>query len=140
MAVTSPIDLEVKWDLSVQPDGTGKLALKGELDTESTPLAWRNLECELRGVKLISLAIDVRQLDCDSAGLALLYYLSIGGMTPDTKVTISGLSPELQHLLRSFSKEDFDALQEHVPACSSLVEDVGASTWSWLRDLRQQVE
>jgi phospholipid/cholesterol/gamma-HCH transport system permease protein len=140
MVVTRPIDLAVKWDLSVHPDGIGRLAFRGELDTESTPLAWRTLEHELPGVKVASLEIDVRQLDCDSAGLALLYFLSIGGMTPGTNVTVTGLSPELQHLLRSFSKEDFDVLQEHVPACSSLVEDVGASTWSWLRDLRQQVE
>jgi phospholipid/cholesterol/gamma-HCH transport system permease protein len=50
------------------------------------------------------------------------------------------LNPELQHLLRSFSKADFDALQEHEPTCSPFVEDVGAATWSWLHDLRQQVE
>jgi phospholipid/cholesterol/gamma-HCH transport system permease protein len=50
------------------------------------------------------------------------------------------LSPELQHLFRSFSAEDFRALQEHEPACSPLVEDVGAATDSWLRDLRQQIE
>jgi len=124
----------------LQPDGTGKLTFAGELDAESTPVAWSNLEREFAGIEMASLQIDVRQLVCDSAGLALLYYLSIGGMTPGTTVNVTGLSPEFQHLLGSFSTEDFQALQEHEPPCSSLFEDVGAATWSWLGDLRQQVE
>src|SRR5262245_25053229 len=140
MAVTQPVDLPVKWNLLVRPDGTGNLALTGELDAESTPVAWRNLESELAAIKVVSLEVDVRQLVSDSAGLALLYYLSVGGMTPGATVNLIGLSSELQHLLRSFSSEDFQALQEHEPTCSLFVEDVGAATSSWLRDLRQQVE
>ena len=139
MPAAPPVDLPVRWDFSVLPDGTGKLALFGELDAESTPVAWRKLEIELATTKLSRLEVDVRQLVSDSAGLALLYYLSIGGMTPGANVNISGLSPELQHLLHSFSREDFRALQEHEPPCSLLVEDVGAATSSWLTDLRQQI-
>jgi phospholipid/cholesterol/gamma-HCH transport system permease protein len=141
MAVKPSVDLPVRWELSVRSDGTAKLAFTGELDAVSTPVAWRNLGSELAGIKLVTFEIDVRQLaSCDSAGLALLYYISVGGMTPGANVKLTGLSPELQHLLRSFSMEDFQALQEHEPACSSFVEDVGVATWSWLCDLRQQVE
>ncbi len=140
MPEKSSVDLPVRWNLSVRLDGTGKLEFAGELDAESTPVAWRSLESELAGIKVASFEIDVRQLVCDSAGLALLYYLSVGAMTPGANVNLTGLSPELQHLLRGFSTEDFQALQEHEPTCSSFVEDVGAATWSWLRDLRQQVE
>ena len=124
----------------MRPDGTGKLEFAGELDAESTPVAWRSLESELAAIKVASFEIDVRQLVCDSAGLALLYYLSVGAMTPGANVNLTGLSPELQHLLRGFSMEDFQALQEHEPTCSSFIEDVGTSTWSWLCDLRQQIE
>src|SRR4030095_14347991 len=140
MAVKPPVDLSVRWNLSVRPDGAATLAFDGELDAVSAPVAWRNLESELARTSVIRLEVDVRQLVCDSAGLALLYHLSVGGMTPGASVNLTGLSPELQHLLRSFSKEDFQALQEHEPTCSSFVEDVGAATGSWLRDLRQQVE
>jgi phospholipid/cholesterol/gamma-HCH transport system permease protein len=140
MPATRPVDLPVRWDLSVRPDGTGNLVLAGELDADSTPEAWRKLESELAEIKMVRLEIDVRQLVSDSAGLALLYYLSIGGMTPGASVNLTGLNPELQNLLRSFSKVDFQALQEHEPACSSLVDDVGTATWSWLCDLRQQIE
>src|SRR5215813_6210011 len=118
MAITRPIDLPVRLDLSVQPDGTAKLAFTGELDADSTPVAWRSLDSELATIKVVSLDIDVRRLVCDSARLALLYYLSVGGMTPGATVTLNGLSPELQHLLRSFSKKDFEAFQEHEPTCS----------------------
>jgi phospholipid/cholesterol/gamma-HCH transport system permease protein len=70
----------------------------------------------------------------------LLYHLSLGRMTPGARVSLNGLNQELQHLLRSFSQEDFDALQQHEPTCSSIAYDVGAATSSWLRDLRQQIE
>jgi phospholipid/cholesterol/gamma-HCH transport system permease protein len=140
MPAAPPVDLAVRWHLSVQNDGTAKLTFTGELDAASTPRAWRKLEEELAGSRLASLEIDVRQLVCDSAGLALLYSLSVGQMTPGASVNLTGLSPELQHLLRSFSKEDFEALQEHEPACASFVEEVGAASSSWLADLRQQVE
>jgi phospholipid/cholesterol/gamma-HCH transport system permease protein len=140
MAVKRPIDFSVRWDLSVQPEGASTLTFTGELDAESTPVAWRNLEAELAATRLSALQVDVRQLICDSAGLALLYHLSVGGMTPGANVTLSGLSPELQHLLRSFSREDLHALQEHKPGCSFFVEDVGAAASSWLCDLRQQIE
>jgi phospholipid/cholesterol/gamma-HCH transport system permease protein len=139
MPVATPVDLPVRWELSVLPDGTGQLALFGELDASSTPVAWRNLEAELAATRVSRLEVDVRQLVSDSAGLALLYYLSVGGMTPGVRVNITGLNPELQHLLHSFSKEDFQALQEHEPTCSLFVEDVGAATSSWLGDLRQQI-
>ena len=141
MALKRPVDLPVRWDLSVQPEGAARLAFAGELDDVSTPVVWPVLESELAGIKVSRLEVDVRQLaSCDSAGLALLYHLSVGGMTPGATVNVSGLSPELRHLFRSFSMEDFQALQAHEPACSPLVEDVGAATGSWLRDLRQQVE
>jgi len=140
MAVASPNELPVRWDFSLQPDGTAKLTLRGELDAESTPETWTRLQAALAGTKFASLDVDVSGLVSDSAGLALLYYLSTGGMTPGATVSLRGLNPELQHLLRSFSRQDFDALQEHEPTSSSFVDDVGTATRSWLRDLRQQIE
>jgi phospholipid/cholesterol/gamma-HCH transport system permease protein len=124
----------------VQADGTGRLAFSGELDTESTAAVWRALESELAGTRAARLEIDARELVCDSAGLALLYYLSVGGMTPGASVQVTGLKPELQHLFRSFSSADFQELKVHQAPCSSIADDVGSATWSWLCDLRQQVE
>jgi phospholipid/cholesterol/gamma-HCH transport system permease protein len=132
--------LPVNWDLSQRPDGSATLVFSGELDAESTPASWTKLQAELAATKLASLEVDVSRLVSDSAGLALLYHLSTGGMTPGATVSLRGLNPELQHLLRSFSQADFDALQEHEPTCSSFVDDVGTATWKWLSDLWQQIE
>jgi phospholipid/cholesterol/gamma-HCH transport system permease protein len=141
MAATPSENLPVRWNLSTRAGETARLAFAGSLDAECTPAAWNNLERELAGVKVANLEVDVRELaSCDSAGLALLYRLSTGGMTPGAKVNLTGLSPELQHLFRSFSTEDFQALQEHEPAHSTFIEDLGAATAAWLHDLRQQVE
>ncbi len=141
MAIKPPVDLPVRWDISAGADGTTRLTLAGELDSVCTPAAWRALESELARIKVAVLDIDVQQLvSCDSAGLALLYCLVIGGMTPGAKVNLTGLNPQLQHLFSSFSTEDFQALQEHEPVHTSFIEDLGAATSAWLRDLRQQVE
>jgi phospholipid/cholesterol/gamma-HCH transport system permease protein len=140
MPTEQPTNLSVRWDLSVGANGAGRLAFAGELDAESTSEAWGNLQRDLTGLKVVGLEIDVSRLTCDSAGLALLYFLSIGGMTPTTNVRLTGLNPELQPLLNGFSQEDFQALQAHEPTCSSIAEDVGQATSTWARDLRQQVE
>ncbi|HEX3716916.1 MAG TPA: ABC transporter permease [Verrucomicrobiae bacterium] len=133
-------NLPVHWDFVTRPGGAAALVLRGELDAATTPAAWNALEQELRGKKFSELEIDASQLtDCDSAGLALLYCLSVDALAGVT-VRVTGLGPELQHLFRSFSKQDYDALQAHDPVRPSFVEDVGAATSTWLRDLRQQVE
>src|SRR5438046_8929897 len=98
MPEKSSVDVPVRWTLSVRPDGTGILELAGELDKESTPVAWRSLESELAGINVASFEIDVGRLVCDSAGLALLYYLSIGAVTPGADVNLSRRCLELQHL------------------------------------------
>jgi ABC-type transporter Mla MlaB component len=83
MPVKRSVDLLVRWDLSMRPDGTATLTFTGELDAISTAQAWAKLETEFAGTRVIRLEIDVRQLVCDSAGLALLYHLSVGRMTPE---------------------------------------------------------
>lgn len=131
----------ITWDLQTQPGGATTLVLRGELDANTTPATWAALEKELRGRRITSLEIDAHQLaSCDSAGLALLYQLSIGGMTPGVLGKVNGLSPELQHLFRAFSSDDYQALQAHKPSCSPMVEDIGEATWAWLLDLREQVQ
>jgi len=141
MPVNAPATLPVSWEVTQGPNASALITLSGELDTTTTPQAWSELQSELAKKRVSKLDIDVRQLSsCDSAGLALLYHLSMGGMTAGVKGDLIGLSPDLQHLFRSFSEADFQALQGHEPMCSNLAEDVGAATTSWLSDLRQQVE
>ena len=70
MAVARPVDLPVRWELSMHPDQTASLTFIGELDTVSTPVAWTALEMELEGSKLSRLEVDLRQLVSVSLSLA----------------------------------------------------------------------
>jgi phospholipid/cholesterol/gamma-HCH transport system permease protein len=140
MPADSPTLLPVRWELSPPVNGVSTLTLTGELDVESTPAAWRLLQNELSRAGVTNLRVDATGLTCDSAGLALLYHLCSGALPPGTPAEVVGLSPDLRHLFQSFSREDFNALQEHEPACSHVVEDVGGATRSLFVDLREQVE
>ena len=140
MPANEAVSHAVRWEV-LKAEGAALLTLRGGLDAVSTPPAWEALEKELKSAGLSSLEIDASHLAyCDSAGLALLYYLSAGLMTPGATVRMSGLSSELQNLSGSFSMEDFKALRAHEPPRRSVPEEVGAATGSWLRDLREQVE
>jgi len=134
-------NLSVRWEVLKASEGAVLLTFRGDLDTSATPTVWQALEKELLGIEVSSLEIDAQHLAyCDSSGLALLYYLYTGRMTPGATVRISGLSPELQNILGSFSLDDFKALQGHHPVPRSLPVEVGAATTSLLRDLREQLE
>jgi anti-anti-sigma factor len=88
------VDLPVRWEFSSHQDGKVTLAFEGELDLASTPVAWPLIEKELARTSVSLLQVDVRQLaSCDSAGLALLYHISVGAMTPGAAVNIAGLGP-----------------------------------------------
>jgi phospholipid/cholesterol/gamma-HCH transport system permease protein len=141
MPANDPNPLAVQWELLPGQGGVMTLAFRGELDAISTPATWKALERSFLGAKVSSLEIDASHLSsCDSAGLALLYHLGAGGMTPGANARVTGLGAELEHLYRSFSNQDFEALQEHEPSCSFFVDDIGTATWNWLLDLRQQIE
>lgn len=141
MAPSDTVSPEVQWDLAIDAAGAATLVLRGTLDTITTPVAWAALDQELRGKPISRLEVDAGKLvSCDSAGLALLYGLSSGSMTPGATTRVIGLGPELQHLLRAFSTEDYQALQAHDPIHPTFVEEVGKATGHWLQDLRQQAE
>src|SRR5271156_1951455 len=106
MPANEAASLSVRWEV-LKAEGAVLLTLRGELDAVSTPAAWEALEKELKDAGTSSLEIDASHLTyCDSAGLALLYYLYAGRMTPGAEVRMSGLSSELQNLSGSFSMDD----------------------------------
>ena len=141
MAASPTTPTTLQWDLLPRPDGGLKLAIRGELELATAHDFWTALSKDLPSRQVSRLEIDASQLtSCDSAGLALLHHLNIGGLTPNATVTVAGLGPELQHLFSSFSKEDYQALQDHEPTHTSFVEDLGGATSAWWKDLRQQVE
>jgi phospholipid/cholesterol/gamma-HCH transport system permease protein len=131
----------VHFDLFNGGGGRYSLVLSGQLDVDSASLLWPELQQKLAATPVTTLAVDAAGLTrCDSAGLGLLYFLSAGQMTPNAQATLSGLKPELQEILQSFSMEDYRALQSRQPCCQPLPEEVGTAVMHVVGDFDVLVE
>jgi len=127
-------------DVQVRPDGYATIVLRGRLDAESTPACWSKLEKELRSARVSAGQVDAAGIDfCDGSGIALLRYLSLGGMTQGAIVTIHGLKPEFQRLFEGFTADDYKTFRPKPLPRPRLPEEVGCAANSVLRDLREQV-
>lgn len=121
-------------------DGLVRLVLRGRLDLHNTGRCWRELEQRLGAVTASRLVVDAGQAEFSGAiGVALLRYLSEGGMTHGAKATIEGLKPELQKLLEVFTGEDYRAYEQRKPERASVPEEIGAGVRGLVADLRDQV-
>ena len=114
--------------------------LGGSLDVHSMGRLWRELEVRLRPLAVLSLEVDAAGLDfCGSGGLALLRYLKAGGFTPSAKVSVRGLSDELDHLLRFYAREQAQSNGAQGRSTPSMAELVGKSVREFATDLSQQI-
>ena len=114
------------FELRTDHEGQSDLVLTGKLDTNSTPLLWRELKQELTKTPVTT--VDAAGLtDCDSAGLGLLYFLSVGQMNPGVKITLRGLKSEVQKALQNFSMEDYQEFERQQPAKRSVAVEVGTA-------------
>ena len=107
--------------------GAATLSLSGRLDAPSTARLWGEIASALHKQKASSLQVDASGVKyCDGAGLALLHFLGMGGMSPPgTKVRVDGLRPEFQNLFQKFSADDY---QKNLPKAApkvSIPEEVG---------------
>jgi len=127
-------------ELRVGPDGRGLIRLRGRLDAASTAASWLQLEKGLGGERISTLDIDATELDdCDGAGMAMLQYLSLGGMTPSAKVTVRGLKPEFQTLLNTFTEHDCTIIHPPPPEKVPVAEEMGRGAICVWHDFRAQV-
>lgn len=130
----------VHFELLKAGEGRHLLLLQGQLDVDSAPPLWQELKQKLAATPVSTLEIDVSGLTCsDSAGFALLYLLSAGRKIPNVQVTLSGLKPEFQRALQSFSMEDYQAFQNQQPARQSVVDEVGTAVMGVMSDFREKV-
>ena len=140
MTVTTQNELETV--LQFGPPGLARVVLRGRLNARTVAAAWNKLEEGLRAVKLEKLEVDASQVRlCDGAGLALLRYLGMGLMTPGAAVAVNGLTPELEHLFRGFTLEDYNAFRPSTCVkCHSLPDEVGGGVRHAAHDFQQQIE
>jgi phospholipid/cholesterol/gamma-HCH transport system permease protein len=114
----------VHFELQKDGEGRPRLVLSGQMDSDAAQFLWRKLKHHVAATPFTT--IDAAGLThCDSAALGLLYFLSTGGMTPGAQVSLTGLKPEFQQALESFSMEDYQHFQGQQPVKQSVAEDVG---------------
>lgn len=137
-ASTQPESL-VSAELREQPGGRVGVVLRGRLDVQTTGYLWHELERRLGPLRISELTVDASQLDFyGGIGIALLRYLSEGGITPGARVTVHGLSADLERLMETFTAEDFRAYRPHAPPKQNLPEEVGSVVRELLQDLREE--
>jgi len=119
--------------------GVSVLALSGRLDV-STAAEARDVALEhLAGFRGTALEVDASGLERgDVSGLSLLYELAEGRLAPGVRARITGLRPELAHLLAAFPTEEAFAALEAAPPAQPFLAEIGAATRSMLLDVRAQ--
>ena len=121
-------------------DGRVAVRLFGSLDVHTMGRLWRELEQQLRPVRATSLDVDAIALDVrGGGGLALLRYLKTGGFTPQAVVTLHGLNPELDQILRLYGGRDAEIPVESRRRSPSVLEEIGTAARTFARDMREQV-
>jgi len=126
-----------------QPGGKGAatLRLSGCLDLHSTAALWRSLDARLRQSPVTTLQVDASGVEyCDGAGLALLHFLSPGGLSPfGGNTTVVGLRPEFLSLFQKFTAEDYQRNRPQPAPKRLVVDEVGSSVVSAATELKEVI-
>src|SRR5262245_35326705 len=119
--------------------GGPTVALSGRLNADSVAKLWRELDAALCKNPSPSLEVDASGLDqCDGAGLALLHFLSMGGMS-GAKATVRELRPEFTNLFQRFSAEDYQKNLPPPPGKVSMAKQVGDATVAACEDWKEEL-
>jgi len=127
-------------DLRQAPGDGAVLTLGGALDVSTAAEARREVVARLAQTRVASLQIDASGIDRgDVSGMAILYELTQGLLTPGVSPKLTGLKPEFEHLLKAFPAEDALRALHPPTARRGIFEELGAATVSMLQDLRAQL-
>ncbi len=130
----------VSPEVRVESGGRVTVVLRGRLDILTTGGCWRELQARLRPLSVTQLEVEASGLDfCSNIGMALLRYLSLGGMTPGATVTMHGLDEQAQKVLHIFTAEDYAACRSSPPPRSRVPAEVGLAAITALQELREHV-
>jgi phospholipid/cholesterol/gamma-HCH transport system permease protein len=120
--------------------GHAVVTLTGRLDANSTAATWDEVAAQLRTQPVREMEIDASGVDyCDVSGMSLLHQLQSGAMTPGAAITLRGLRPEFEPILRAMPTPAEFAANRPPEAKPHLVEDVGRASRAMARDLLEEL-
>ncbi len=125
-------------EASQNPHGEVEIRLTGRLDTGSAASVWKQMQAALKDAQ--GARVTVGELThCDAAGVALLRFISLGGMTQGKTAEINGLAPPLRRMFDAVTTEDVSTWKGQKPIKPHVVEEIGRWGAGLIRDLRDQV-
>jgi phospholipid/cholesterol/gamma-HCH transport system permease protein len=143
MAVLAPALAEPEVRFELHPEGGEALTLRvgGTLNAHTTARLWRELDGQLPEKAVKAIDVDASEVEhCDGAGLALLHFLEMGGMTPaGTQVSVRGLRPEFLNLYQRFTSEDYEKNRPRPPVKRSTAVEVGEGVLTIAGGLKEEV-
>jgi phospholipid/cholesterol/gamma-HCH transport system permease protein len=126
--------------LDADPGGPARVVLKGKLDAEAVGACWARIINPLRKASTSKVQVDVSGVSyCDGAGVGLLVELQRVAAINGGTAEITGLSAELEPLLRMATLQDPTGSQLAPQPRPPLVQHVGTATAAVLADMRDMI-
>jgi len=117
-------------------DGSTRLSIVGRLDSTTTGGMWRQATAALGRAKAAQVTVDASGIEyCDGSGIALLVYLRNYQSARGGQLTIEGLHPEFDELLKDATAGD--SLSPTAPTAerANFVEQIGKGVFDILQDI-----
>ena len=117
-------------------DGSTRLSIVGRLDSTTTGGMWRQATAALGCAKAALVTVDASGIEyCDGSGIALLVYLRNYQSARGGQLTIEGLHPEFDELLKDATAGD--SLSPTAPTAerANFVEQIGKGVFDILQDI-----
>ena len=140
MADDSDTNKTLFAQLDTDAGGSARVVLKGGLDAETVVTCWTRIVDPLRQANASNVRVDASGVSyCDGAGIGLLVELQRLAAVNGGRAEITGLSAELEPLLRMATIEDPTRALLVPPPRPSLVEHVGSAAATVLADMRDMI-
>ena len=118
------------------PDGSTRLSIVGRLDSTTTGGIWRQAMAAIGRVKTAKVTVDASAIEyCDGSGIALLVYLGNYQNARGGQLTIEGLHPEFEELLKDATAGDSLAPTAPTEKNANFVEQIGKGVFDILQDI-----
>lgn len=127
-------------ELKDQGNGQWTVILHGALNSQTVGPCWRQLRKDLSRRNIRVLTVDAHDAVIEGTiGIALLRYVTAGGMTRGATITLQGVSDETRNLMETFTLPEQVQQADAPPLKIRIPEETGEAVRSFFHDLYEQV-